>query len=82
MKCDGEVSQRGKQEKQMQNGTVKLKKNPRAFCLQPSPEAALLLASLCTEATNTSSPSAEFAANLQSSEVLGVLHSSLLGLSD
>lgn len=42
MKCDGEVSRRGKEEKQMQNGTVKLKK--RAFFLQSSPEAVYVIA--------------------------------------
>ena len=79
MKRDGEVSQRGKQEKQMQNRTVELKK--RAFSSQSSPEAVSVTAyiTLCT-GYQTFSSCAEFAANLQSSEVLGVLHSSLLGL--
>lgn len=80
MKHDGEVSQRGKQEKQMQNGTVKLKKK-RPFVRSLPPKLFMLFASLCTWATKTTSPCTEFLANLQSSgEVLGVLHSSLLGL--
>lgn len=35
MKRDGEVSRRGKEEKQMQNGTVKLKKKGLLFAVFP-----------------------------------------------